>query len=141
MKSIAVLDSSVVVSAIGWQGDARGVLHLLARRCFLSVRTPWLTQEWAGRWCPECPPKWNGTNPNWPDWLEWVKDASLLIEDPPVRATVRRDPKDDPVIAAAVAARAAYLVAYDKDLLDLRQPYGVHILKPRAFIEALVAAS
>ena len=58
-----------------------------------------------------------------------------------MRATVRRDPKDDPVIAAAVAGRAAYLVAYDKDLLDLRKPYGVHILKPRAFIEALVARS
>ena len=140
MKSIAVLDSSVVVSAIGWQGDARAVLHLLARRCFLSVRTPWLTQEWAetvSRVSAEV--KWH--NPNWPTWLEWVKDASLLMEDPPVRATVRRDPKDDPVIAAAVAARAPYLVAYDKDLLDLRKPYGVHILKPRAFIEALIARS
>ena len=140
MKSIAVSDSSVVVSAIGWQGDARAVLNLLARRCFLSVRTPWLTQEWAetvSRVSAEV--KWH--NPNWPNWLEWVKDASLLIEDPQVRATVRRDPKDDPVIAAAVAARAGYLVAYDKDLLDLRKPYGVHILKPRAFIEALVARS
>ena len=33
------------------------------------------------------------------------------------------------------------VIAYEKDLLDLRKPYGVHILKPRAFIEALVAAS
>ena len=140
MKSIAVLDSSVVVAAIGWQGDARAVLSLLARRCFLSVRTPWLTQEWAetvARVSAEV--KW--PNPNWPNWLEWIKEASLLIKDPPARATVRRDPRDDPVIAAAVAARAGYLVAYDKDLLELRKPYGVHILKPRAFIQALVASS
>src|ERR1035438_3291482 len=94
VKSIAVLDSSVVVSAIGWQGDARAVLHLLARRCFLSVRTPWLTQEWAetvSRVSAEV--KWH--NPNWPNWIEWVKDASLLMEDPPVRATVRRDPRSE----------------------------------------------
>ena len=51
------------------------------------------------------------------------------------------NPKDDPVIAAAVAARAGYLVACDKDLLDLRKPYGIHILKPRAFVEALIAGS
>ena len=105
MKSIAVLDSSVVVSAIGWQGDARAVLGLLARRCFLSVRTPWLTQEWAetvARVSAEV--KWH--NPNWPTCLAWIKDASLLIRDPPARATVRRDPKDDPVVAAAAAARA-----------------------------------
>ena len=83
--------------------------------------------------------KWH--NPNWPRWLEWIKDASLLIQDPPARVTVRRDPKDDPVVAAAVAARAGYLVAYDKDLLDLRKPYGVQILKPRAFVEALIGRS
>ena len=33
------------------------------------------------------------------------------------------------------------LQALDQDLLDLRQPYGVHILKPRAFVEALIAGS
>jgi hypothetical protein len=37
--------------------------------------------------------------------------------------------------------RGRDLVAYHKDLLDLRKPYGVHILKPRAFVEALIAGS
>jgi len=47
VKPVAVLDSSVVVSGIGWSGgDARKVLVLLARRGFVSLRTPWLTAEW-----------------------------------------------------------------------------------------------
>ena len=46
-KPRAILDSSVVVSAIGWRGEARRVLRLLAAGGFESYRTPWLTAEWA----------------------------------------------------------------------------------------------
>ena len=42
MKPIAVLDSSIVVAGIGWRRDARLVLRLLARRGFISIRTPYL---------------------------------------------------------------------------------------------------
>ena len=37
VKSIAVLNSSVVVSAIGWQGDARAVLNLCSAQ---ALRRP-----------------------------------------------------------------------------------------------------
>lgn len=138
MKLVAVLDSSIVVAGIGWSGgDGRRILALLARRAFVSLRTPWLGAEWtevtqhvAGEM------RWG--NPNWPNWLEWVKRASLLIEDPPIKKIVRRDPKDDPVVAAAVAGGAQYLVAYDKDLLDLQRPYGVHCVTPRAFLSVVL---
>ena len=137
MRPIAVLDSSVVVSSIGWSGgDARSVLVLLAQRGFISVRTPWLTAEWADvtervsqavRW----------ENRNWANWLEWLKRASLLLDEPPVTRIIR-DAKDDPVLAAALSGGAQYLIAYDKDLLDLGKPYGVACVTPRAFLSAVL---
>ncbi|MGO8674557.1 MAG: putative toxin-antitoxin system toxin component, PIN family [Limisphaerales bacterium] len=57
-----------------------------------------------------------------------------------MRAIVRKDPKDDPVIAAAVAGQAQYLVTYDHHLLDLGKPYGVACVTPMAFLNALVKA-
>jgi predicted nucleic acid-binding protein len=51
---------------------------------------------------------------------------------------VARDPKDDPVVAAAVSGGAQYLVAYDNDLLELERPYGVYCVTPRAFLAALL---
>lgn len=140
MTLCAVLDSSIVVSGVGWsEGSARSVLVLLARRGFVSIRTPWLTTEWAEvveRVARER--QWR--NPNWANWLAWVKHASKLLDDPPTRATVRKDPKDDPVIAAAVAGQAQYLVSYDRHLLDLGRPYGVTCVTPRAFLTALAKA-
>jgi predicted nucleic acid-binding protein len=43
-------------------------------------------------------------------------------------------------VAAAVSGGAQYLVAYDKDLLDLGKPYGVQCITPRAFLSVLLKA-
>ncbi len=138
MKPRAVLDSSTVVSALGWQGEARRILSLLARRAFTSCTTAALSEEWAeavGRMAAL--PKWR--NPNWSNWLKWLTDGSVLVEAAPLRRTVKRDPEDDPVLAAALGAEAAYLVSYDRDLLDLGKPFGIQCVHPRAFLIALVS--
>jgi putative PIN family toxin of toxin-antitoxin system len=138
MKPVAVLDSSVVVAAIGWRGEARNVLRLLARRAFISIRTPYLTQEWT-QTLAELSNENRWPNPNWPNWLEWLKTKSRLRNEAPIKAIVR-DPKDDPILAIAIAERA-YLVSYDRDILDLRQPYGGRCVAPRNFIAAILARS
>ena len=129
-----------MVSAVGWQGEARRLFSLLGRREFISCTTTALTEEWAESVATTAAlPKWR--NPNWANWLKWLTDASLLVEAAPVRPTVKRDPGDDPVLAAAIGARAAYLVSYDLDLLDLGKPFGIQCVHPRAFIIALFSAS
>ena len=47
---------------------------------------------------------------------------------------VCRDPNDDYVIAAALAASAPYLVTRDKDLLDLKTYQDVQMIRPEEFI-------
>ncbi len=137
MKLVAVLDSSVVVSGIGWRGEARNVLRLLAQRSFVSVRTPYLTREWTET-LTELSTERQWPNPNWACWLEWLKAKSRLVNEVPIKRIVR-DPKDDPVLAVAISQRAGYLVSYDRDLLDLQAPYGVRCVRPRAFISAVLA--
>src|SRR6266446_1198518 len=132
MKLAAVLDSSIVVSGIGWRGDARNVLRLLARRSFVSIRTPYLTREWTET-LTELSTGRRWPNENWAGWLEWLKTKSRLVDDPPLKRIVR-DPKDDPVLACAISQRADCLVSDDRDLLDLQTPYGVRCVTPRAFI-------
>ena len=111
MKPIAVLDSSVVVSGIGWRGgDARAVLRSLARREFISARTSWLAAEWTETVARVAHEEKRWRNDNWRAWLDWLERASTMFEEIPIRVTVRRDPKDDPVVMAGVAARARFIV-------------------------------
>ncbi len=58
-----------------------------------------------------------------------------------------RDPKDEPILNLAIHVRADFLVARDKDLLDLEQsrdfrllyPF-LHIAPPLEFLQAVAAA-
>ena len=139
LKPRVILDSSVVVSGIGWRGgDARKILTLLAVGGFNSYRTPWLTVEWVEtvQYVAENEKRWK--NPNWINWLAWLKRASKLEEDIPVKKTVKRDPNDDPVIMAAVAVRAAYIITTDNDLLSLKKPYGSTCILPREFLGTIL---
>ena len=50
-----------------------------------------------------------------------------------------RDRKDRMILAAALGGHADYVVSGDKDLTDLRQYEGVHILTPAQYLETLAA--
>ena len=117
-KPRVILDGSVVVSGIGWRGgDSRKVLTLLALGGFQSYRTPCLTAEWVEtvQYVAEHEKRWK--NPNWINWLDWLRRASKLEADIPVRKTVKRDPMDDQVVMAAVAVRAAFIITSDDALI------------------------
>jgi putative PIN family toxin of toxin-antitoxin system len=134
-----VLDSSVIVSGIGWRsGDARLVLKLLAVGGFESLRTPSITAEWtdAVQRVAQTEKRWR--NSNWINWLEWLKAVSIIANDIPIKRTVRRDPKDDPVIMAVVSGRAEFIITSDSDLLDLQKPHGVSCVTPRAFLSIIL---
>jgi predicted nucleic acid-binding protein len=49
-----------------------------------------------------------------------------------------RDPEDDKFLAAAIPARARYVVSGDKDRLDLKVHRGVRVVKLSHFLQAIV---
>jgi uncharacterized protein len=62
------------------------------------------------------------------------------VEVPPesVRAVVREDPEDDPILACAVVGNAGYLVTYDADFDDLGGTFeGIKITKAIPFLREL----
>lgn len=72
------------------------------------------------------------------EFVRWLLTQAEMVPDPPAPRVVPTDPKDDPIVAAAVAAKAEYLVTGDRrDLLPLGEYQGIRIISPRAFIDAL----
>ena len=67
-----------------------------------------------------------------------------MLTDVPQAFRLERDPKDEPYLDLAVAARARYLVSRDRDLLDLmndaqfRERFpDLIVVDPPAFLQAL----
>jgi uncharacterized protein len=72
------------------------------------------------------------------DYIRWLLMEAEMVSNLPALHVVAADPKDDPIIATAVAAKADYLVTGDRaHLLPIGQYQGIRILSPRAFLEIL----
>jgi predicted nucleic acid-binding protein len=67
--------------------------------------------------------------------LLWYLENVRLVRPAPLGKQRSRDAKDDPYLAAALAARAKVIVSYDKDLLDLEKPFGIEIVRPGQFLK------
>ena len=72
-------------------------------------------------------------------WFEDIIVLSRLVVGDPEFQGARKDPDDDNFISAAIEGRAAFVVAGDADLLDLKEYEGIRIVSPRVFFDLLVA--
>jgi putative PIN family toxin of toxin-antitoxin system len=133
-----VADTNVVVSAIFWPGESRDCLALWAKRRFtLAVSVP-ILEEYS-QVAHRLAHRLRGVNPK--PWLQWIERKARVYEPAPLGWPRSRDPKDDPLLACAVAAGAKFVVSKDKDLLVLEKPFGIEILPPRQFLARFVKPS
>lgn len=70
-------------------------------------------------------------------WFARVAEAALAVSGDRRIPRVCRDPDDDKYLAAAVEAKAEYLVSGDEDLLILGTYEGAAIVRPRTFLGIL----
>ena len=70
--------------------------------------------------------------------IRWLLTVAEIVPDTPAPRVVPNDPKDDPIIAAAVTAKADYLVTGDRaHLLPIGEHAGIRIISPRTFLAIL----
>lgn len=72
------------------------------------------------------------------DFIHWLLTHAEMVGGLPDLRAVPEDPKDDPIIATAVAAKADYLVTGDRaHLLPIGHYESIRIVSPRVFLDIL----
>ena len=69
--------------------------------------------------------------------VAYLQEISIIVEHLPEIRVIARDPKDDMIIACAVAASADYIISRDRHLLDLGSYQDMQIVTPENFIQIL----
>ena len=127
-----VIDTGVIISAIGWRGPAHRCLALVARRRCRLVVSADIIAEYDLRVpavLAQVAPQANALGA-----LAWLQAKALWVEPAPLGRQRSRDIKDERFLAAALSANAKAILSYDRDLLALEKPFGIPILRPTAFL-------
>lgn len=129
-KPRAVLDSAVLISSflsasglsfeILQQGKAGRFVWCCAEEILQETRRVLLEERRIRK-------KYHYTNKQVRDFLESVRAVAVMAQSLPEVHVIERDPKDDKILACAVATQADSIVTRDKDLLDLQDYRGIHI--------------
>lgn len=86
---------------------------------------------------PRIRKRYRYTNEQVSDFLESIRAIAVMAQSLPEIHVIERDPKDDKIVACAIATQASYIVTRDKDLLDLKDYRGILIMAPEDFIAML----
>lgn len=136
----AVLDSSVLVSAfLKPDGASATLLARAGQGAFLLCLSPEIVAETANSLLRERHRRRLGYGPEKvARFCELLGQVAERVGELPEIKAVPRDPKDDMIVATAVAARAGYLVTGDrKHLLPLGSYEGVEIVSVSTFLSVL----
>ncbi len=127
-----VLDTNTAISAVFWpQSTARRCLAGLARRWYAVAVSAELFAEYEAI-AAEFQPRFSACNSAGA--LAWLRSKAKWVELAPLGKRRSRDPEEDPFLACALAARAAFVVTRDDDLLVLGKPFGIEIITPARFL-------
>ncbi len=127
-----VFDCGVLISAVGWGGNPSSALAMVAVGQAQAIVSDEIWREYEKR-IPEVLAQRRPEAKSEP-LLAWLLTVARFVTPAPLGKQRSRDAKDDPYLAAALAA-GAVLVTNDRDLLDLGKTFGVAIMTPIEFIK------
>jgi putative PIN family toxin of toxin-antitoxin system len=123
-----VFDCGVILSAIGWSGNPRRCLSLVAHRQIQFCVSADTWSEYERRIPVEMAKKRPGANAQ--ATLDWLLTVAHFVGPAPFGKQRSRDLKDDIYLACVLGAGAKFIVSNDRDLLDLKRPFGISIMTP-----------
>ena len=128
-----VLDTNVLVSALGWKGSP----HQVFRRCMSGhyhlFISPALISEMARVLSY---PKLGITDAQRDEFLVLVAEVATIVEPNFTLDLVSNDPSDNRVIECALAGDCQYVVTGDQHLLSSPFYRGIEIITPDALLDA-----
>lgn len=124
-----VLDTNILISAIGFGGKPRQILILLLARRIEIVNSSILLAELedvVSKKFPKLEYKLRKL-------VEKIKEKSILVS-PRESLKVSRDEDDNRVLEAAAEGSCNYIITGDKDLLDLGKYKDIEIVTAEQFL-------
>lgn len=136
MKKIrVVLDTNILISAIGWEGKPGKILEMSVRGEIALILSPALLNEFKDIIAR---PKFDFIpNIKKEEFIPLLTKLSEITIPETKLNIIPVDPKDNRVLECALAGKADYIISGDKHLLDLKTLGRIKIVSPTEFLASL----
>ena len=127
-----VLDTNVLVSAIGWEGPPSRILRACRAGRFFLLTSPQLLEELT-RVLTYARLRLIAKHPDLPQILRWLHAHDRIVFPRRAIEIVKIDPSDNRVLETAAEGRAEAVISGEDHLLRLKVFEGIPILTAAAF--------
>ncbi|PTD93813.1 putative toxin-antitoxin system toxin component, PIN family [archaeon SCG-AAA382B04] len=133
-KVRVVLDSNVLISALGWDGKPKDCFDLMLNDEIISFISPDLLEEFSKVMDY---PKFGFTKEEKEKFLEIFLEKALIVKPENQIEVLKEDKSDNRVLECALDAKVDFIVSGDSHLLDLEEFRGIEILNVSQFLERM----
>ena len=133
-KKKAVLDTNILISALGWKGNPNQVFDRIVKREVELVISDKQFNELSEALDY---PKFQFTEEQKDRFESLILEIATFVKPLEKIDVIKNDPDDNMHLEAAVAGNVEYIVTGDPDLLDLNEFRGIKILTPKEFLELI----
>lgn len=126
----AVLDTNILISALGWDGNEDRVVRMALSGKLEIVTSPQLMGEFKRA---ALQPGLDFTEAEVDEFFDALLEVCSLVNPPPT-LKVARDTADNKILECALEGHAEFVISGDKDLLELGEFRGVKILNAGDFL-------
>lgn len=127
-----VLDTNVLISALGWGGKPDECVRLGLRGEVDLLGSPATLMEFA-RVLDY--PRFGFTEAEKTGFYVAILSRTTVLQPDETVGAIESDPDDNVFLSCAVAGDAAFVVSGDKHLLDLGSFQGIRIVTPAQFLQ------
>lgn len=125
-----VLDTNILVSAVGFEGKPRTILFLVMQERVKGVISPILLIEFI----EVISKKFPKIIPSLPSIEAGINEFFLIVQ-PKKSINIVRDEDDNRVLEAAIEGRCEYIITGDRDLLELGKYKKIKIVTPTQLLD------
>ncbi|MFH1850589.1 MAG: putative toxin-antitoxin system toxin component, PIN family [archaeon] len=129
-----VLDTNILISAIGWEGKPRVILEKCLDNRFRLATSHQILAEVCQVLARK---KFSFIDKTIRDEFIMLLSGLAEIVNPREKINICRDKEDNKFIEAALAAKADHIVTGDYDLLEIKKYGGIRILSADEFLRSL----
>ncbi len=132
MKIVA--DTNLLISSIFWNGSPYKIVQQALNQEIEIFISKYILDE-VRKVLTDPKEKFRLSKKEIEDVIEGILLYAKIIEPKTTTDVVKRDKKDNPIIACALDAQANFIITRDKDLLTIKQHAGIKIITPEEFIK------